>query len=533
MKALFITMVGGVTSLCAAGAASAAPPAWCRGAPVEPRELSGLSSKNPREVVKTFVTAACAPSAESEAQRGEIEAARQAWSKRLGMTEADWADAVPYAATRDDFFVTADVSVKSLAQATPIDQYAVIAKAAESSSEIDALYAADMFEPNLSEAGRLAFVQAACLRRAEPTPVDAYGMTGTEAMWAICQPDLERIDTGKLFAELRADTAHAGAIKMKLRIAGYELATRLADHAAEVAQMKKRDDANGKLFEIAAGARAAWAAGIGKNAKLLEVVLAMDSAAISQSRKLLEGCSETTAAALADAVATLPASAFAGLRDNRDDQAAGFASGAVPVLAGAPAVELAAIAALRCTPDGELAALLDAIVDTGAPARGPRNAALGKILGAKLTYDKAGAKLEIPRPKPYGSSYPDGGAHPRSAGGVVKSVKRSGDTLTVELQQVLIRTEDCVRSHDGKVARIHGDGRIERESVCDKTQVRTHDHTWDPFRVSAKYAAQLVPGAVFSAMGPDVIAVWPSASAKQPSIVLGGAPGGAAGKGAK
>lgn len=523
MNRRFIIIVGGVTSLIATGAAWAAPPAWCKDASVGSADLHGLSSKDVREVVKTFVAAECAPSAEVEDHRGEIEAARQAWSKRLGMTEADWADAVAYARTRDDFFVTADVSVKALAHATPIDQYAVIAKASESSSEIDALYAADMFEPNLSEAGRLAFVQAACLHRGDPAPVDAFGMTGTEAIWAICQADLDRIDVAKLLGEVRADTAHDGAIKMKLRVAAYELPAQLKSHAAEVHQMLQRDDANGKLFEIAAAARAAWASGIGKNTRLLDLVLAMDSAAVSQSRKLLDGCGETTAAALAEAVSAIPAKAFSGMHDLRDDQAAGFAASAVRVLAESPAVNLAAIAVLRCGPDGEIAALLNAIVDTGPPSRGPRNTALARILSARLTYDKVGAKLTYPRPRPFGTIYPDGASHPRSAGGAVKSVKRAGDALAVELQQSLIRSEDCVRSHQGKAARIHGNGRIEYESICDKTAVRTHDHTWAPFNLSAKYAAWLKPGVVFSSMGKDVIAVWPSATAKTPSMVLGGA----------
>lgn len=523
MKVLFVGVV--VIGTLIATQVDAAPPAWCKGAAVESRELRGLSSKDPREVVKTFVSAACAPTSESEAQRAEIDAARQAWSKRLGMTDADWADAVPYAGTRDDFFVTTDISVKSLAQATPIDQYAVIAKVSEPGSEIDALYATDMFEPNLSEAGRLGFITGSCLRRAgtDPVPVDMYGMTGIEVISAICQPDLNAFDAAKLFTELRADTAHPGAIKMKLRIAAYELPTRIAEHATEVKQMRKRDDATGKLFEIAADARAVWLSGVGKNARLLEVVLAMDSAAISGSRKLLEGCSEITAATLAEATSSVPAKTFAGLHDDRGDQAAGFASTVLPLLAKSPAVELAAIAALRCTPEGELAALLNGIADNGRPIRGPRNAALGDMRSAKITYDKAGAKLAFPHPKPYGTNYPDGSAHPRSAGGLVKSVKRNGDMLTVQLQQSLIRTEDCVKSHDGRVAKIHGDGRVERESVCDKTAMRTHDNTWDAFQISAKYVALLKPGVVFSAMGPDVIAVWPSASAKQPSIVLGGA----------
>src|SRR5262249_39830900 len=158
--------------------------------------------------------------------------------------------------------------------------------------------------------------------------------------------------------------------------AAYELPARVKEHAAEVQQMMQRDDANRKLFEIATGARGAWAAAVGKNTRLLELVLAMDSAALSQSRKQLEGCSETTAAALADAVSAIPARAFAGMRDERDDPSTGFATHAGPVLAESPAVTLAASAFLRCTPDADIAAFLKEIVAYGAPSRGPRNAAL-------------------------------------------------------------------------------------------------------------------------------------------------------------
>jgi hypothetical protein len=226
---------------------------------------------------------------------------------------------------------------------------------------------------------------------------------------------------------------------------------------------------------------------------------------------------------LAEAVATIPARAFAGMRDERDDPSAGFATLGGPVLAESPAVTLAASASLRCTPDADISAFLKEIVAYGAPSRGPRNAALAKIKSAKITYDRAGAKLTFPRPKPFGGAYLEGALQARSTGGSVKSVKRSGDTLTVELHQTLIRTRDCVASHTGKVARIHSDGRIEHESICDRNEVRTHDHTWTAFTLSAKYAAWLKPGVVFSSTGKDVIAIWPSAKANTPSIVLGGA----------
>jgi len=522
MNRLIITMAGGVASLIATGAAEAAPPAWCKGAAVESPDLQALSSNDVRDVVKAFVRAECAPTPEVDAQRGEIEAARQQWSRRLGMTEADWADAVPYAATRDDFFVTANVSVKSLGQATPIDQYLVIKNAGESASEIDPLYAADMFEPNLSESGRLAFLQTTCLHTAEPVPVDAYGMTGTEVAWAICQADLERINVARLFEEVRADTAHDGAIKMKLRVGAYDVAARSKAHAAEVQQMVQRDDANKKLFEIAGAARAAWAAGPGKNGKLLELVLAMDSAAFSQSRKLLDGCAETTRAALAEAVAAIPAKAFADKGDARKDEVL-FASHAAAVLGGTPVTNLAAIAALRCSSDTELSQIYFAAADNGPPSRGPRNMALARLATIKLTYDKVGASLSIPHRKPYGRGYPDGAPQGVNRGGEIHGVARAGDMLTVTFPHATCKATNCVKSHDGKVVRIRPDGTIERETICEKFETSIHDCTPEPVKVSAKYAGLIKPGAVFAAIAGDVIAVWPSTSAKAPSFVLGAA----------
>ena len=147
-----------------------------------------------------------------------------------------------------------------------------------------------------------------------------------------------------------------------------------------------------------------------------------------------------------------------------------------------------------------------------------------QIEDARLTYDKVGARLAFPPIKPFGGSHPDGTLQGRSTGGAIKSVKRNGDTLTVEHQPLLVKTRDCVRSHKtGRVAKLHGDGRVQYEEVCDRSELRTHDNRWVPSEVSAKYAAWLKPGAVFSQSGKDVIAVWPSASAKVPSMVLGGA----------
>src|ERR1043165_2598873 len=99
------------------------------------------------------------------------------------MVETDWADAVAYAKMPNDFAIQAELTAKQLSAATPLDQYAVIGKASDSLSEIDALYASDMFEPGLSESGRLAFLQTMCVNNSQPVPTDASGMTGTEVAW--------------------------------------------------------------------------------------------------------------------------------------------------------------------------------------------------------------------------------------------------------------------------------------------------------------------------------------------------------------
>src|SRR6185295_6381573 len=97
----------------------------------------------------------------------------------------------------------------------------------------------------------------------------------------ICEADFERFDLAKFFEEVRAAKAD-GAVKMKLRVAAFDLPRRMKDHAADVQQMLKRDDGNRKAFDVAAKARAEWSAGIGKNARLLELALAMDSAQLAQ-----------------------------------------------------------------------------------------------------------------------------------------------------------------------------------------------------------------------------------------------------------
>jgi hypothetical protein len=521
---LFLTVIG-VVPLAAIGVAAAAPPAWCKDAGAESGDLRGLSSKDVREVLKTFVAAACSPSAEAEDHRAEIETARQAWSKRLGLTEADWADVVDYARTHDDYSIPAEVKTKTLATASPLDQYALIMRGTDVQAKMDTMYLTDMFETRLSEVGRYAFLATTCFDQSKSVVRSEGSLLGSEATWAICQGDFERFDLAKFQGELRADTTHDGALKMKLRVATYDLPKQIKEHLAEVKKMIAGDDGNKKLFEAAAAGRAEWAERIAKNTKLLELVLSMESATIAQSRKQFEGCAESTSAALAEAVSTIPAKAFAGFKDERMSPNTGFATAAGPVLAQSPAVLLAAIAYAHCTPSSGTTGFLEGVLRSAPGVRGPRNAALAREKAAKITYDSLNAKLSFPSPTPYGRLYldPQVPYSGDSAGGVVKSVKHNGETLAVTLEKTTEKVQECIKEHTtGRVEQIRGDGTVVYQRYCDKSGVVTHDTTWAPFQVSARYASVLKPGVKFSATGKDVLAIWSSKSASAPSWLLGG-----------
>jgi hypothetical protein len=513
-------------ALALASPVAAAPPAWCKGV-TEPANLSQLSSTDIKDMLRAFVRAVCVPTPEVEHHRGEIEAARQAWTKRLGMIEADWADVVGYVPIRYDHSIRVDPSTDVLAGAAPIDQYAIIMRVVDLPREpydkIDAMYAADMFESNLSQIGRFAFLNTTCFDKDRYPAVDNDGMLGTEVNWAICQADFERFDLAKFFDEVRAAKAE-GAVKMMLRVAAFDLTKRVKDHAADVQAMLKRHEATRKVFEVAAQARAEWSSGIGKNTKLLDLVLAMDSARLAQSRKQLEGCGEKTAAALAEAVATLPAKAFPVVFDDRDNQRAGFASAAGPVLMQSPAVNLASIAYVQCAPDSSIAEFLKDSLANGPGFRGPRNAALGAIKGAKIVYDKMSVTLRFPEPRPYGRAFPEGHVSVSSRGGVVAAIKRKGEVLSARLEQRLMKFETCVKSHStGRIQQVRDDGSVVYERVCDKSGTEVQDQTEKDFELEATYASWIKPGVRFSAVGKDVIAVWPSKNAKAPSMVLGAA----------
>jgi hypothetical protein len=499
--------------------ASADLPAWCGRASLDASgsDLSDLKRTDPDDVVRALAKTRCSNNAEVAQHHASIDAARQTWGKKLGMVDADWADAVAFIDNRDGNFPKVEYSTKVLAQFTPMDQWRAIRDGLEADGKrhADALYAIDALHGQLTEVGRLAFLEW-CLQ--QDVEHESIGH------WAICQGDADQWDFAKFAAQLRSDTAHDGGGKMLLRFRAAALSKRLDEAADKRNKLFKQDGAYKKMFEVAGKARNEWSKGIGANTRLLELVQAMESATFASSRKLFSGCEQTTAAALAAAVATIPAKSFAGMADTRDNPFEGFAHAVGPVLVKHPTVNLAAIAYALCHKTGT-ADWLRATLQQVPGVRGPRSAALTALYDEKFEFDDV--KARQPR-------YPDVGTRPyarsggsiSSAGGVVGKVTLEKEHATVALKKTTAKRLACVQSKPtNRIARIHSDGRLEYESICLKSEIVTYDTTWSDFKINPAHAPVLKAGVKFSAVYgerfSDVVAIWANANATTPSMVLG------------
>ena len=514
-----VVMLCVITWAAAPRAASADLPAWCGTASFEASssDLNDLKRTDPDYVVRALAKTRCSRSPEVAQHHASIDAARQAWGKKFGMVDADWADAVAFIDNRDGNFPKVAYSTKLLAELTPMDQWRAIREGLELDGKrhADALYVADVLHGQLTEVGRLAFLEW-CLQ--ENLEHDSIGH------WAICQADADQWDFAKFAIQLRSDAAHDGGTKMLLRFRAAELSKRLEEAAAKRDKLFKQDAEYKKLFDVAAKARAEWSKGIGANTKLLELVQAMESATFASSRKQFAGCEQTTSEALAGAVATIPAKSFAGMADVRNSPFEGFAHAAGPVLVKTPVVNLAAIAYALCHKTAT-ADWLRATLQQVPGVRGPRSAALTALYDEKFEFDDVNARQ--PR-------YPDVGSRPyarsggsiTSAGGVVDKVTMEKDRANVSLKKTTAKRLACVQSKPtNRLSRIRADGTLEYESLCLKSAIVTYDTTWADFKINPAHAPLLKAGVVFSSVYGDkffdVVAIWSNANATTPSMVLG------------
>src|SRR5439155_24178905 len=125
--------------------------------------------------------------------------------------------------------------------------------------------------------------------------------------------------------------------------------------------------------------------------------------------------------------------------------------------------------------------------------RGPRTAALTRVIAEKITLDDLNARIEYPtfQSRPYWRSHGAIG----SAGGVVDTIKASDDVLHVDLGKTRVKRKECIKSHStNRLSRILSDGTIEYEEICDQTGMVSHDTTWGTFKIKKDYAPLLKKG---------------------------------------
>lgn len=502
-------------------ASAAELPNWCGKHSYEANsaDVNALKRSEPEYIVRTISTVLCSNTSDAVPVHGKAEELRKEWSKKLGMVDADWADAVAFIDNRDGNYPKVELSTKVIAQFTPMDQWWAIReglKAGDISAQ--GVYAADMMHGGLSEVGRMAFIEFCLKERLEHAEMPLH---------AVCASDIAAWDAAKFATQLRGDTVHDGGTRMLLRLRAYALGDTLTTYASDREKLFKKDDAYKLMVDVASKARAAWEKGIGTNTSLLELMQTMDSASLSGSRKLFSGCEEKTQAALVAAISKIPAKAFSGMTDVRDDPFGGFAKKAGPVLVNNPEVNIAANAWAQCHRQTPTADFLMASLQEVPGFRGPRAAAYAALLNEKFVFDDVNARApQYPRfydDVPYRRS----GGSLSSAGGVVDKVTQGKEHATVALQKTTAKRVDCVKSHrTNRVLRISSDGRVDYEAICDKTAVVTYDTTWTDFKVNPAHVPLLKKGVVFSGSSHnnsahDILAIWKDKNATVPMIVLG------------
>lgn len=504
------------------GSASAGVPDWCKdasfGDSYDLKDLSKQAIDDADDVIKTFAMASCKPNSEVGANQGGIDKARQAWGKKLGMSEADWADAVAFA-NADGRPEDPDLSTKDIASFTAVDQYVVI-KEGFGGTFSNPVYLTDMLEPNLTEVGRLAYILK-CIGG------NTLDVTDLAVPFAICQSDIDAFDAAKFAVQLRGDTAHPGDAKMKLRLLAYGLPAKLKEHAANVAKIYKKDEAYKKLWDAAKKGRSDWASLFAKNTTLLALATKMDTYFFTKSRKAFEGCAEPTSAALSAAItAKVPAKLFKGKRDVRKELYEGVAKAVGPSMLDIPEIAFVAGPYIICHDNTGTAEFLSYYIDNVPGQRGPRAAAFTEITKAKIVLDDMSAKIRYETS--WGHPFARSHGSLASTGAVVQSVKVDGDVLVVVSVPLPVKIDVCQSSRQtNRLSRVYYDGRLEYESICDKWGTKVINDAWDPFKINKSYQKLIKKGVLFSSVGSanerpgDVLAVWPSKDAALPTHVFG------------
>jgi hypothetical protein len=412
------------------------------------------------------------------------EAKRQALMTQLGMTDADWPDAVAWI-VHPEWDVPYDRK-KAWSALDPVEQVGLLERSDPVAGGV--VYMADALATGLSAAGRFAIVDRCIME-----------ITAHES-WAWCDTDIAALDAKKALAEMHADKSHQPIERMTVRMIVDRVQTKLPELQKKIADAKAQD---GKLFQIATDTRRDWDAHP-PDAKLLAIALAADDARITG--KPIDACTDKVWPAFETAVSAIPAKRFGALKSMD-------AGNLATVILGDRDGYLAATSLAEC-PDASpaLASILEARTNSYWPGfRGPRTAAMSAMLEAGLHV------LQVDHGRgPRIESRAQGGGE-----GVIASAKANGDKLAIEFKKDMKSEDACAEGHDtDHILGVGVTGAIQYEYVCTKYTKIAYDTAPKPQTLGARFATGVKAGVTVRFEGDVAVFVRPSPKA-DPIAVFG------------
>lgn len=530
-----------VSTALGASLAHADAPAWCRTDGIDKSRLDGdvkqaLDPGDAMRATRAIVKATCFPDDEAKQRAKEVAKAKEAWSKKMDLGDAEWAELAVWGSGEPSSYqdlgdLTNDYGKKyTWSTLDPVEQFAGIQNGFPNNGDGNGAswytYLADALGPKLTETGRLAYVLQACIAGKRP-----------EVEWAMCQPDITRLDRKKIMTELRSSKASA-AYKTKIRFIVYGLDDKLAAHAKEVNELMAKDPAYTKMFVIAETTRKEWDDVWSKQAALVDLALQMDDGRQTASRKAFDGCEDKVWPAWEAEVSKIPAKRFQGFSTKIEDS---WTEPGMGVVLSTPGGYLASTALFTCSTKGDKnPSITDAIINTLGEVlgnypgnRGPRTATSLAIRNAGLQLDDQSESIDYPsadfRGKFHGQSARGsyGTIAKVQAGGKAKAKKTDGakaeEMVTVTFNKKFEKQSQCAKSRNtNRISYIRSDGGVSYEIDCLKWETVSVDRTPDPAVVKARSAKGLKAGMNAYVGQEEVIAAWPK-GAKAPSIVAGAA----------
>jgi hypothetical protein len=509
------TVFGSLVAMSLTASVASAAPDWCKDASnygvseATKYDWKWLEQDDASHAMRILVGAYCRPNQDTERDAKLVDAAFKNWSAKLSMSESDWADAVAYMNARYGGNLAVTNPKAGWSKWSPIDQYIGIQASSSVNPPYDQSYVADALDDKLTALGRAAYVKY-CVH------------SQSNVAFAMCQADIDAYDRKAIAAELRSDATHDAWSKMSIRLDLYALDKKLAEHAKKVKALVASDQAYSKMFELAAAARKEFASKV--DPKLLELVLALDEAKLTKSRKASDGCFAKTWPAFQAAVSALPAKAYDGLIDDRLKARTSPMEQALALVVQSPNGYLAGSALYYCTSFDDkqdfLSRMLGVVMAYSPGYRGPRNAAHMAIRAANITLDDRDARLTYPdltRSMSANASAGGGGK------GEIAKVTIKGDTAVIEFANVKTKQQDCIKGHETRRLRqIQSDGTLVYEYVCDQWKTVTIDQP--PFAaqtVKSIYATGLKKGMFVHTTEDVVTHAYAKNGAKVPAFIAG------------